>query len=430
MKTSWDVIVVGAGLSGLSCAKVLHGAGKDVLLLEAADGPGGRVRSFRCGEYVCDRGFQVLLDAYPEAQKQLDYPCLQLGAFKPGAVLMYPEKGSQFARRQIVADPLREPSAMWSSLKAPGSLLDKWRILSMSRRLRKKSIADSMERREPQLSTRQYLVQAGFSEELIEGFFSAWFGGILSDRSLSASSNLFESYYGALVRGAAVLPSGGMQAIPDQIAAALPETSLRFNCRVSTIQLHDASVEIRLDSSEHLTGKAVVLATPQEQTAQLLGKDAPAPGPVLRAFWFAMADEIAPNIGPWIALDGSGQGPVNHCAQPSQVTTGYAPDGQQIVVATVLGERSYDSDLLSAVKEQLQTWYGERVKGWRLIGDQHIPHVQPRQHVSDFAEGRVGGEDYALASNLWQCGDHLTQGSINGALLSGRRCAEEILLAH
>ena len=83
--------------------------------------------------------------------------------------------------------------------------------------------------------------------------------------------------------------------------------------------------------------------------------------------------------------------------------------------------------LLSAVKSQLQSWYGPAVKAWRLIGDQHIPQVQPRQFPSDFAEGRVGHESYAVGPRVWQCGDHLTQGSINGALRSGRLCAEALL---
>ena len=245
---NYDVIVVGAGLSGLACANALHKAGKNILVVEAADSPGGRVRSFRAGEYVCDRGFQVLLDAYPEAQEQLDYDVLQLGAFKPGAVLMFPQADQAdqgaLARRQVVADPLRVPSAMFSSLAGPGSIMDKLRILRMSRQLRKQSIDDAMADGDDELSTRQFLAQSGFSEELIEGFFSAWFGGILSDRSLSASVKLFKSYYGALVRGSAVLPAGGMQAIPDQLAASLPESCLRYESPVASLQLTDDHVEV------------------------------------------------------------------------------------------------------------------------------------------------------------------------------------------
>lgn len=40
-----DVVVVGAGIAGLNCAAKLRAAGLDVLVLEASDGVGGRVRT-------------------------------------------------------------------------------------------------------------------------------------------------------------------------------------------------------------------------------------------------------------------------------------------------------------------------------------------------------------------------------------------------
>jgi len=78
-----DVVIVGAGVAGLSCALTLQGAGKKFLLIDAADDVGGRVRSHKIGDYVLDRGFQVLLTAYPTCRKLLDYDKLNLGEFHP-----------------------------------------------------------------------------------------------------------------------------------------------------------------------------------------------------------------------------------------------------------------------------------------------------------------------------------------------------------
>src|SRR5690242_17123489 len=68
-----SVIVVGAGLAGLTCARLLHQAKVKVRVLEASDGVGGRVRTDAVDGFLLDRGFQVLLTAYPEPRRWLDY---------------------------------------------------------------------------------------------------------------------------------------------------------------------------------------------------------------------------------------------------------------------------------------------------------------------------------------------------------------------
>jgi len=81
------VLIIGAGLAGLACARVLDAAGLDFLLLEAAESVGGRVRTDKHDGFLLDRGFQVLLTAYPEAADVLDYTSLQLRKFQPGALI-------------------------------------------------------------------------------------------------------------------------------------------------------------------------------------------------------------------------------------------------------------------------------------------------------------------------------------------------------
>ena len=73
-----DVVIIGAGLAGLSCAVSLKAAGLSVILLEASDAPGGRIRTDEVDGFLLDRGFQVMLTAYPEAQSVLDYRALEI----------------------------------------------------------------------------------------------------------------------------------------------------------------------------------------------------------------------------------------------------------------------------------------------------------------------------------------------------------------
>ena len=62
---SADVVVVGAGLAGLACATTLLRAGLDVVVVEASDAVGGRVRTDVVDGFRLDRGFQVLNTGYP-----------------------------------------------------------------------------------------------------------------------------------------------------------------------------------------------------------------------------------------------------------------------------------------------------------------------------------------------------------------------------
>src|ERR1041385_2236665 len=78
-----DVLIVGAGLSGLACGRHLADAGISFQIIEAADGIGGRVRTDQFEGFLLDRGFQVLLTAYPEAQRTLDYHARDLKKFAP-----------------------------------------------------------------------------------------------------------------------------------------------------------------------------------------------------------------------------------------------------------------------------------------------------------------------------------------------------------
>ena len=76
--TIHDAVIVGAGLAGLSCAVDLHEAGYDVVVLEASDGVGGRVRTDTVDELLLDRGFQLLNPAYPALRGFVDLEALDL----------------------------------------------------------------------------------------------------------------------------------------------------------------------------------------------------------------------------------------------------------------------------------------------------------------------------------------------------------------
>jgi len=78
------VIIVGAGLAGLTCAKVLGERGAEVAVFEASDGVGGRVRTDEQDGFLLDWSFQVYFTSYPVAGRHLDYEALDFRGFDPG----------------------------------------------------------------------------------------------------------------------------------------------------------------------------------------------------------------------------------------------------------------------------------------------------------------------------------------------------------
>lgn len=130
-----DVIIIGAGLAGLTAAKVLKAAGKSVKLLEASDKVGGRIKTDEVNGFLLDRGFQVLLTAYPEAKRFLDYKALDLCRFDPGALIL------SKAGISSVGDPFRKPATLISTLlSTAGTFIDKLRMMKLKVKLRSKGI--------------------------------------------------------------------------------------------------------------------------------------------------------------------------------------------------------------------------------------------------------------------------------------------------
>jgi hypothetical protein len=118
------IVIIGAGISGLACANELLKTGeKDFVVLESSDAPGGRVRTDVVDGYKLDRGFQVFIDSYPEAQQLFDYEKLQLQQFWPGAIVRYD------GGYHLVADPFRRPQDIFASVFTPiGSFFDKLKV--------------------------------------------------------------------------------------------------------------------------------------------------------------------------------------------------------------------------------------------------------------------------------------------------------------
>lgn len=405
-----DVVIVGAGLAGLCCARELHRAGVPVQILEASDGVGGRVRTDVVDGFRLDRGFQVLLTAYPEAQRQLDYGALDLRSFISGAVIRH------HGRFHRIIDPWRERGSFLSAAFSPvGSWMDKIRVAKLRSELARRSIDDIF--RAPEISTKESLVRRRFSQEFIKLFFRPFYGGILLDSKLAASSRMFEFIFQMLAAGDAAVPALGMGEIPRQIAASLPEGSVRLNTPVDRVT---EDRQIVLQSGETLKPATIVVATEGPEAMRLLGIRRGIPSRSVCCLYFAAPE--APVEEPILVLGAGSRGVVNNLAVMSAVSPAYAPPGQHLVSVSVLGLPSRDNEHLEfLVRTQLKRWYGVAVDSWRLLRQYTIEHAHPVVTPLQLHQPP------SWAPGIFLCGDHRATPSIQGALESGRRTAEALL---
>jgi phytoene dehydrogenase-like protein len=405
-----DAIVVGAGASGLVCALELARRGLSVQVLEASDQVGGRVRTDTVDGFLMDRGFQVLLTAYPEARRWLNYEGLSLHTFEPGALV---HSGNQL---HCVADPLRRPSQILKTALAPvGTFRDKFLIAELREELVTASIDEVLTA--PELPTIEYLRQYGFSPEIIERFFRPFFGGIFLEPELATSSRMFRFAFRMFSLGEAALPAAGMQAIPHQLAAALPEGSLRLNARVASIEKGLA----RLESGEELHARAMVVACDPVTASRLLPTSADVRTGTHSVMCLYFAAERAPVEVPYLVLNGNANGPINHLCVPSVVTPSYAPAGAHLVSVTVLQPGTGEEATLREVRGQLAAWFGPEANRWTHLRTYTIEHALPDQSP---VAGGVKQSNVRVQPGVYVCGDHRASASLNGAMLTGRRAAE------
>jgi phytoene dehydrogenase-like protein len=401
-----DVVIVGAGLAGLSAAREIQRHGLSVIVLEASDAVGGRVRTDIVDGFQLDRGFQVMLTAYPELQTQVDMRALDLRPFDPGALVWRNGKG------HAVSDPFRKPQTLATTAFAPiGSVFDKARIVVLRARVLRRKSAALLGGQD--VSTDVALRAFGFSTKIINRFFRPLFGGIQLDPHLATSRRMFDVIFKSLSEGQSVLPSRGMHALPLQMASRLSEGTIHLNTRVSTV----VGTKVTLASGESITARAVVVATDGPTASSLL--DIPIVESRKVGCVYFSAD-TPPTKEKYVVLDGTGNGPVLNVAVISNVAPSYAPADKHLIVAALPGVTEGDLEAMS--RKQLRSWWGSQVDDWKHLRTYVINHGGPVQKPPFSPKQRVD-----LGNGLFVCGDHRDTGSLQGAMYSGRRCGEAVV---
>ena len=403
--SSPEILVIGAGLAGLTAATVLKQAGHEVLVVEAGDDVGGRVRTDHQEGFLLDRGFQILLTSYPELVRHLDLDSLELRPFASGAKIF---KNGKF---EVVADPFRDFfMGLATATSSAISFKDKLNLFRLRNSLvRGKAFLTQDE----DVHVLEHLQTLGFSQKAISNFFVPFLGGIKLDPELKGSARLSLWILKMLFTGTVALPKDGMQAIPNQLAMKLGRENIFLNSPVSKLEESKAI----LDSGKIITPSHVIIATEAPAASRLLGNEEPLSRPTSCVYFAA---PHPPSQTDALLLNGQKTGHARNVAILTNVAPSYSSNQEALISAAIPGR--YETEVHEEVIDQMKNWFGEQVDTWRHLRTYSIRHGQP-----DFQSKMPFRKLNQINSTLWICGDHRDTPSIQGAMVSGRRTAESLI---
>ena len=396
------ITIIGAGIAGLTCAKYLKDKGVEALVLEASDGVGGRVRTDEFDGFKLDRGFQVFLTSYPEAEKLLNYKDLNFKKLPSGARI---RSGNDFF---VMPNPLKNifsaPQALFSPV---GGIFDKLKILQLNAEMRNAEEPNT----KSDETTIEFLKKFGYSKMMIKRFFIPFFSGVFLETNLETNASFFKFLFSIFYKGEVVVPKNGMQAIPEQIAKHLSDNQIQLN---TTVQKIDGTT-IYLENGETVEAEKIVLATDAKTAAKLLGKESKTEFNGTTCLYFESDSPLKINSEPYLIINSNRDEIISHILPISDVSPSYAPANKTLISVSIVGNKEITTE---DVQTELAKWFGTE-KVWRHLKTYQIPDALPQ-----FFKDSVTETTLKISENLYRCGDYTAYPSLNAAMKTGREVAE------
>jgi len=382
------VVVIGAGLAGLSAAITLENEGVSVTVLESSDRPGGRVSSDVIDGFICDRGFQLINANYPEIKR--------LGLIKDINFISASSviEVARDERRIRIGDPR---SALLSAFNSEtGSILEKFGLIKY------------LLFRKPAASVGQELKNNGLGKTY-ERVLRPFLTGVFLADPLLVSAEYGRTAIKHFVGGNSGLPVGGVKVFSEALASRVSD--IRYGVQVNSVKKNTVKT-----SKGNFEADAIIVATDATTAAQLLDLTE-VPQLVGCTTWYHSTIE-SPTTSKSLIVDSQNRGPVVNTMVISNMMPDYAPVGKNLISST-----SIIPTTESEVRRHLSVMYGTDTRNWKLVAKYEIPSALP-----------LSGLETKLASgahvkdSIFIAGDYKSAPSQNGALLSGRLAALSVLV--
>ena len=390
-----DVVVVGAGLAGLRAAQLLTAAGREVVLLEASDGIGGRVRTDRVDGFTLDRGFQLYNPAYPEGLAA--WPDLELRQFAPGVDVV------RDGMAHALVDPRRDPRSLPATLRSVQSLGLTRGVAAFGAYVAQLGTVNHPRRTPADRFDDAFvdtLHDAGVEGEALDSVIRPFLSGVLADDELQTARGVVDQILRTFLSGTPGVPPEGMEALPRLLSPGLSIVTGAYVGAVSPGRVSTAHHEWRADD--------VIVAVGD---ASRLVRTAPATRWRALTTWYFAAEDL-PRRHRTLLVSAATQ--LANVAVTSDIAPSYAPPGRRLIAASAV--RFHDSvGAEHWAPRDAASMLGVDEADLELIA--HYPIAEALPAVSA-ESGPVVSSGVVLA------GDHRQGPSINGALASGRQAAE------
>lgn len=409
-KEAYKIHIIGAGISGLIAARILENNGFCPTIIEATDRVGGRVKTDLVEGYQLDHGFQVLLTAYPAARKYLNFDALELQHFLPGASIFSDGK------QKVIGDPLRAFSLLLPTLfSGIGTVSDKFKILKLNTTLKQTTLAAIFAK--PEKTTYTYLVDLGFSADMITRFFKPFFTGIFLEDQLETSSRMFEFVYKMFGEGAAALPKAGIEAIPSQLKANLKQTQFLFNTAVKSVEDN----QITLTDGTQLESHYTIIATEASGILHSLSNQKQEWKSCETLYFETKSRRIDK---PLIGLIADKKALINNIFYHNSVQTNAAGSQELLSVTVVKKHNLTPQELVNQVEKELKTYCG--IENLRFIKQYAIKKALPKMVDLKYEKNP---SEMSVSARVFLAGDVQLNGSLNAAMLSGERAGMAVVEA-